>query len=308
VERQLIVVVGPTASGKTEFSIQLAEKLRTEIISADSRQFYKFLDIGTAKPDEHDLKKVKHHLISSLYPDEEYNISKFRDDVSAISEKLWENNLIPVITGGSGLYIKALVDGISKTPEPDPDIREQLLTEKNEFGVHYIYNKLKEVDPDSADSMLPQNWKRVIRALEVFYITGKPIWQIHQEVNQDNNFIVYQIGLNWEREILYARINERVDRMVENGLIEETKSIIEKGYHKNLNSMNTVGYKESIEYLSGEITLDRCIELIKRNSRRYAKRQMTWFRKDQRIQWETLKSNEDLIIFAEKTAEQFGYR
>ncbi len=178
-ERQIIFISGPTASGKTEFSLNLAIMLNTEIISADSRQFYKYLDIGTAKPNPEELKSVNHHLISFLNPNENYNISIFRKDVLRICEDLWDKGKIPIISGGSGLYIKSIIDGLADTPDSDQELRDRLLDEMSAYGREYLYNKLVTVDPVSASKMLPQNWKRVIRALEVFYLTGKPIWEYH---------------------------------------------------------------------------------------------------------------------------------
>jgi tRNA dimethylallyltransferase len=299
-EREVIVITGPTASGKTSLSIQVAEALNTEIISADSRQIYKLLDIGTAKPSPQELARVKHHFISILDPSENYNVSKFRRDALNICETLWNRGKTPVITGGSGLYIKALIDGLSDTPDPDPEIRQQLLRERIEFGNDYLYEKLKKIDPVIAGRLLPQNWKRVIRALEVFYITGIPISDIHQEKTDVNLLKAYQYGINWDRQLLYERINRRTEEMISNGLTAEVKSLLDAGYSPEPNALNTVGYKEIIRYIMGEYTLEKAVDLIKRNTRRYAKRQMTWFRKDNRIEWKSVERNEDLVIFAKK--------
>jgi tRNA dimethylallyltransferase len=305
VEREVIVITGPTASGKTALSIEVAEKLNTEIISADSRQFYKLMNIGTAKPSDAELGKVKHHLISFLEPDQEYNASLFRKAASDICEKLWNRGQIPVITGGSGLYIKSLIDGLSDTPDPDPELRKQLLQQKEELGIEFLYDRLKKIDPYSASNMIPQNWKRIIRALEVYYLTGKPISYFH---NQHGSVEIkaHQFGLMWDREILYKRINQRTEGMIKDGLVEEVKSLLDLGYDPQINSLNTVGYKEIISFLKKEITLDKAIELIKRNTRRYAKRQITWFRKDQRILWKSIETNEDLFIFGGSIISRFS--
>ena len=302
--RKVIVIAGPTCSGKTELSLLLAESIKTEIISADSRQFYRYLDIGTAKPDENILKKTKHHFINSLNPGEYYNASKFEKDALAVCEKLIRQKKIPVIVGGSGLYIKAVVDGIFDSADVDADYRKFLIHQKELYGNEYIYNELKKVDPESASKMLPQNWKRVLRALEVHYQTDEPIWKQQREYKRNVNFKFLQFGLKWDRTKLYSNIEDRIDNMIIDGLVEEVKNILNIGFDKNLNSLNTVGYKEVISYLNGEITLDRAIELIKRNTRRYAKRQLTWFNADKRITWFKIDTKNDLRKIAETIQNQ----
>lgn len=299
-EPKVIVIVGPTCSGKTDLSLILAEKLNTEIISADSRQIYKYLNIGTAKPDTKILKKIKHHFIDILNPDDDYNVSKFENDSLKIIERLLSEKKIPVVVGGSGLYIKALIDGIFNSAEADHEYRKYLTEQKKLFGNEYLYEELKKIDPESAKKMLPQNWKRIIRALEVFHLSGKTIGDHQKEYSRNLKINFRQYGISWEREVLYKRIEERVDEMIEKGLISEVEKIIKKGYSKNLNSLNTVGYKEIISYLSSEISLEKAIELIKRNTRRFAKRQLTWFRKDKRIIWFEIKSLKDLLAAADK--------
>jgi tRNA dimethylallyltransferase len=291
---QVIVIVGPTCSGKTALSIKIAEKLKTEIISADSRQIYKFLDIGTAKPSQEELKKVKHHFISELNPDQKFNVSEFEIESIKIISRLHSQQKIPIVVGGSGLYIKSLIDGIFNTVDIDEELREKLMHQRKIHGNEYLYNKLKEVDPVSASRMLPQNYKRIIRAIEVHYLTGKPIWMLQKEYKREINFEFKQYGLNWKRKVLYENIEKRVDEMIESGLVEELKDVLEKGFDKKLNALNTVGYKEIISYLDGEISLERAKELIKRNTRRFAKRQLTWFNKDERINWINIEKPEDL--------------
>ena len=286
-ERKVIVIVGPTYSGKTKVGISLAQKLQSEIISADSRQIYKKLTVGTAKPTQDELRTIKHHFIDFLEPDETYNISRFETDSLKVIDELISQGKIPIVVGGSGLYIKALTEGIFNSVDSDDEYRAELKELREKFGNEYLYGELKKVDPQSVAGMLPQNWKRVMRALEVFHLTGEPIWKFQEnyERKTDYNFILF--GLNWDRNILYANIERRVDEMIENGLVNEVKNILSLGYSKNINSLNTVGYKEIISYLDNEITLERAIELIKRNTRRYAKRQMTWFRKTENIKWLT---------------------
>lgn len=302
------MIVGPTCSGKTSLSLILAKNLNTEIISADSRQVYKKIDIGTAKPAKDQLINVKHHFIDELNLDEEFNASYFEKKAEIILSILLNNNKIPIVVGGSGLYIKALVDGITETADTDEKIRKELLEIKKNYGLEYLYKELQKVDPQSASSMLPQNWKRVIRALEVFKLTGKPIWQHHLTQNPKKKFDFYQVGLLWEREKLYQNINDRVDKMFNDGLVEEVKKILSEGYSKKLNSLNTVGYKEVINYLDGRITLDQAIELVKRNTRRYAKRQMTWFNADKRIHWYKIESLNQITDLAKQIEKDLNER
>ncbi len=298
-ERRVIVIVGATGSGKTSLSLKLAAKLGTEIISADSRQIYKILDIGTAKPLKKELDQVKHHFIDSLNLDEPFNVSKYEKESLKIIDGLHKKNKIPIVAGGSGLYIKALVEGLFNEVDTDEEFRRKLLDEREKFGNEYLYQKLIAVDKESADTMLPQNWKRVIRALEVFHLTGKPIWEFHAAHKREVDIKFLQYGLQWERELLYQNINNRVDKMISDGLVDEIKSVLEKGYSSELNSLNTVGYKEIIAYLKGEYDLERAVELIKRNTRHYAKRQMTWFRKDEMIKWFEIDQEEELEKIAD---------
>ncbi len=303
---QVIVIAGPTCSGKTSLSLKLSEKLNTEIISADSRQVYKYLDIGTAKPSPSELKKVKHHFISSIEPDSDFNVSDFETEALAVIRHLHSENKIPVVAGGSGLYIKALVDGIFNTADTDDEFRTRLLNERKEHGNEYLYEKLTAADPVSASMMLPQNYKRVIRALEVLHLTGRPIWQLQEEYKRDVQLEFRQYGLEWDRDKLYDNIEKRVDEMIDAGLVEEVKSILEKGYSKDLNALNTVGYKEIISFLEGETTLQRAAELIKRNTRRFAKRQLTWFKRDKRIQWIKVESAAGIERAADKILSEIN--
>jgi tRNA dimethylallyltransferase len=232
-------------------------------------------------------------------------VSDFEKQADEVIENLFSRSLIPIVVGGSGLYIKALVDGIFDTVDKDFEYREKLLNYKNQFGNEYTYSLLKKTDPVSADKMLPQNWKRVMRALEVYHLSGEPIWKHHQRQKKEKNYNITQIGLNWERKNLYKNINERVDNMLEGGLLKEVEGLLADGYNKEINSLNTVGYKEIISFLNDEISIERAIELIKRNTRRYAKRQMTWFRKDDRIEWFDLDEQSELENISKKLANCF---
>jgi len=305
-ERKVIVIVGPTCSGKTKVGISLAEKLQTEIISADSRQIYKYLNVGTAKPHTDELKKVRHHLIDCFEPDAEYNVSKFESDTLEIINQIHSAGKIPIVVGGSGLYLRSLIDGLFNTVDVDVEYREELRILRETRGNDSLYDALKKVDPESASKMLPQNWKRVMRALEVFHLTGEPIWKFQGSYSRETDLNFIQYGLNWERTILYKNIEKRVDDMVANGLVDEVKNILIMGYSKNRNALNTVGYKEIISYLENEITLERAIELIKRNTRHFAKRQMTWFRKDERINWLQITSESDLDNAAQIILKDFS--
>lgn len=284
-EPKIIVITGPTCSGKTSLSLILAEKLNSEIISADSRQIFRYLDIGTAKPSIQQLEKVKHYFIDILDPDENYNVSRFENDAISVMDSIVRRNKVPIVVGGSGLYIKALVDGIFNEVDIDETYRNELSENREKHGNEYLYSELLKVDPESAHKMLPQNWKRVMRALEVFHLTGRTIGSFQKEHKRQMHFKFLQFGLNWERSILYNNIEKRVDQMIAIGLVAETEEILAKGFNKDINALNTVGYKEIISFLEGNITLERAVELIKRNTRRFAKRQLTWFRADGRISW-----------------------
>ncbi len=303
--KKTLAIVGPTASGKTKLSIIVAEKINGEIISADSRQIYKYMDIGTAKPSKEYREKIKHYFIDELNPDEEFNAGVFGKRGREIIEDIFSRGKVPIIVGGSGLYIKMLIDGFFEGPGADWELREILYDKAKKLGVDILYEELKRVDPESAQKIHPNNLKRVIRALEIYYLTGKPISQLQKESKPKINFQTVQIGLNWDRKKLYNRIEERVDQMIRDGLIEEVKHLRELGYDKNLNALQTVGYKEVFDYLDGLITHDQMIYLIKRNSRRYAKRQLTWFRQDKRIIWVDVDENTDFNELADRVIDIF---
>jgi len=293
-ERIVIVLVGPTCSGKTRIGISLAKKINSEIISADSRQIYKYLTIGTAKPTTDELSQVKHHFVDFLEPGCEYNVSRFETEALEKIEQIMTKGKIPIVVGGSGLYIRAMIDGIFNSVDVDEEYRFELNEKREQFGNEFLFKELKKVDPLSTKKMLPQNWKRVMRALEVFHITGEPISKFHDEYKRENKYNFMQYGLEWDRSILYKNIEARIDGMIEEGLVEEVKQILTMGYSGKNNALNTVGYKEIISYLENEISLERAVELIKRNTRRYAKRQLTWFRKDERIKWLHISGENDL--------------
>jgi len=302
--RKVIVVLGPTASGKTKIGIELALELNGEIISADSRQFYKNLSIGTAKPSVEERALVKHHFIDFVEPEDYFNASMFEKAALGKISEMFDRGIQPIVVGGSGLYIMALVEGIFDNGETDPEIREEIKHLREEKGNEFIYEKLIRVDPAVASTMIPQNWKRVMRALEVYYSTGKSILDLQKKHKRELEFDFFQFGLSWEREKLYKRIEERVDSMFENGLLEEAEKFRDKGYSPEINALNTVGYKELFLYFDGSITLDRAKELIKRNTRRFAKRQFTWFKKDENINWFSINSDKQLLEIKNKIINQ----
>lgn len=296
----VLVVVGPTCSGKTDLSIKIALQLNSEVVSADSRQVYKLLDIGTAKPTQEQRELVKHHFVDVLSPNGEFNASKFSTEASKVIDIIHQQGKIPIVCGGSGLYIKALIDGIIDEVETDNSYRNELYELRRKYGNEYLYDELRKVDIESASKMLPQNWKRVVRALEVYHLTGKTIGYFHAQIKQKSPYNFIQFGLEWERSILFRNINSRVERMIKYGLVEEVKYILQQGFNKEINALNTVGYKEIISFLENEISLDKAIDLIKRNTRRFAKRQITWFKADKRINWLKLGSYDDLSYHADK--------
>ena len=287
------VIVGPTASGKTELSIQLASACHGEIVSADSRQIYKWLDIGTAKPSASQLEDIPHHCIGFVDPSIEYNAGAYAKHAIHKIEDIRTRNHIPVIVGGSGLYIRALVDGMFEGEVKDETVRMRLKNRVELEGLESLYNELKQCDPVSAEAIHPNNAPRILRALEICQITGKTRAQIWEEKGPGRAFDPIFFGLYWPREILYQRINDRVDRMLEQGLVDEVHALVKRGYGPQNNSMNTLGYKEVISYLNREINQDAMREQIQRNTRRFAKRQMTWFRNDARIHWIPLHQQPD---------------
>ncbi len=304
-ERRALVITGPTCTGKTELAIKIANRTGGEIISADSRQLYRFLDIGTAKPSREELRKAKHHFIDHLNPDEDYNVSRFENESSEVLNKLFLEGRLPIIAGGSGLYVKAVTEGIFDEADTDNEYREYLHKIRTNQGNEGLYELLKAIDPAAAEKMLPQNWKRVMRALEVFKLTGKSILWFHEKHKPEKEINFVKIGLTIERELLYKLIENRVDKMIDTGLINEVESILSSGWKKELNSLNTVGYKEIISFLEGEISRERAVELIKRNTRRFAKRQMTWFRRDEKIIWKEVDQKTDFDKLAEEIISEY---
>lgn len=283
----VIIIVGPTASGKTKLSIELAKEINGEIISADSMQIYKYMDVGTAKADAEEMQGIQHYLVDEVTPDEEFSVARFQEKAYQYIEEILQKGKVPIIAGGTGLYVNSLIHNINFTETTsDWELRERLKKEAEEKGNQYLHDKLREVDPEAAGKLHVNDVKRVIRALEVYEYTKMPI-SYHQEISRQNpprfNYIL--IGLKMDRQKLYDRINRRVDIMLEKGLVEEVRKLVQRGYDRNTVAMQGLGYKEILAYFRGEMTLEEAVEIIKMDSRRYAKRQVTWFKRYENIHW-----------------------
>lgn len=287
IKRDVIVIFGPTASGKTRLSIKLAKEIGGEIISADSMQIYKFMDIGTAKPTREEMEGIRHYMIDEVYPDEEYSVAKYKKKALEYIKEIISKGKIPIIVGGTGLYINSLIYNIDFSEiETDWNLREKLKKEADEKGSAYLHDKLKAIDPEAARKIHVNDVRRIIRAIEVYESTGKTISHF-QKVSRlkppEYNYIKF--GLVMDRSKLYDRINKRVDVMIEKGLVDEVKKLVELGYDKNTIAMQGLGYKEILAYLRGEYSLDEAVEILKRETRRYAKRQITWFKRIEDVYW-----------------------
>ncbi|MFY0604603.1 MAG: tRNA (adenosine(37)-N6)-dimethylallyltransferase MiaA [Flavobacteriaceae bacterium] len=278
----LITIVGPTAIGKTALSIQLANHFNTEIISCDSRQFYKEMSIGTAVPEDHELAAATHHFIQDRSINEDYNVGQFEKDALKKLSELFIQHDVVIMVGGSGLYIDAVLKGLDYFPEVDAKIRETLNTKLQEFGIAHLQKQLKELDPISYSEIAIDNPHRLIRALEICISTGQPYAAYKNKPKDPRPFNSIKIGLHADRDIIYNRINKRVDIMMQMGLLDEVKRLLP---NKSLNALQTVGYKELFLYLENQTTLEEAISEIKKNTRRFAKRQLTWFRKDLSTLW-----------------------
>lgn len=280
--KTLVIILGPTAIGKTSVSINIAQHFNTAVISADSRQIYRELQIGTAVPDSHELHTVKHYLIQNHSIHEYYNASHFEIEALEILSSIFNSNDIAVMTGGSMLYIDTLCNGIDDLPNVDPEIRNTVINKFENEGIEPLRLELKTIDPEYYQMVDLKNHKRIMHALEIYYMTGKKYSSFRSNIKKTREFNIIKVGLNTDRKILHDRINQRVDKMIQQGLVEEVEKFKEL---RHLNSLNTVGYKELFEYFEGKTSLTNAIELIKRNTRRYARKQLTWFNRDPEIQW-----------------------
>lgn len=285
--KDLIVITGPTASGKTAMSVEVAKVLGAEIVNADSMQIYKYMDIGTAKPTVEERQGVPHHLIDIVNPDEQFSVARYCQCAKQAIDSIHAKGKPAVMVGGTGLYVDSLVNNIQFSEiEPDEQYRTKMDLLADEKGNGHIYNMLMEIDPGSAKKISVSDRKRIIRALEVYHLTGKTItWHNEQSKSVPSPYNTTMFAIDVEREVLYDKINRRVDIMMDMGLLEEVKSIIDMGIGKDTTAMQAIGYKEIVQYLDGEITLEEAVDKIKQGSRRYAKRQLTWYRRNEKVNW-----------------------
>lgn len=282
----IVCVVGPTASGKTAYAIELAKKRNGEIVSCDSMQIYKYMDIGTAKATAKERTEIPHYMIDFVHPDTDYSVADFATDAKRCIDDIISRGKLPVLCGGTGLYVDAILKGIEFSEEKrDDDYRAKLWQMAEDEGVEAVYDILKKTDPEEAEKVHPNNVKRVIRALEICKTTGKTKTEADKLAISGSPYDAEVIGLDVERETLYDRINRRVDIMMEQGLLAEVESLIKMNIRKDSTAMQAIGYKELVAYLDGECTLAQAVETIKQESRRYAKRQLTWFRRNKDIKW-----------------------
>lgn len=300
-QKFLVVITGPTGIGKTSVGIEVARHFHTEIISSDSRQIYRELSIGTAVPSNKELKEVPHHFIHSHSINDDYNASRYEHEALEILDTLFRKHTIVLLVGGSMLYVDAVCKGIDSMPDADPEIRESLKKQLSNEGLESLRRQLKKLDPAYYETVDLKNPNRIIHALEITLQTGKPYSSFRKQKSKERAFQIIKIGLNSDRDNLHQRINQRVDKMIEAGLIEEARHVYDK---KHLNSLNTVGYRELFSWFDGEITKEKATELIKRNSRRYARKQLTWFRRDPEVEWFEPGQTEQIIEYiSEKMKE-----
>ena len=292
-KEKVIVICGPTAARKTSLSIELAKKINGEIVSCDSMQIYKDMNIGTAKPTQEEMQGIKHYLIDFISPNERYSVADYKKDAKKAIKEIISKGKTPIVVGGTGLYIDSLIYEIEyQDIKFDENYRKELEKNVEEKGLEYLYQQAKEIDPQAIEKISPNDKKRILRILEIYHMTGKNKTQ--QEIESRKKEVEYDYhvyAIDWDREELYNRINKRVDIMIQQGLIEEVKNILEK-YKEFPTAMQGLGYKEVVEYLEGKLTKDEMIEKIKMETRRYAKRQLTWFRKNKQTIW--IKGREDL--------------
>jgi tRNA dimethylallyltransferase len=281
-DKHLLVIVGPTAAGKTELTIRLAREHGAVVISADSRQFFREMQIGTSRPTPGETGEVPHFFLGHLSVTEYYSAGKFELDVLEFLENRFKSDRIVFMSGGSGMYIDAVCRGIDESPPLDKKIRDRIIAEYNTMGKEKMLKRLEETDPEYYQRVDKRNPKRIMRALEVIEQTGRPYSNIRKNRFKERPFSIHKLGIDIPREVLYERINSRVDRMIENGLVEEASGLYK---YRDLDCLRTVGYEELFDFFDGRTSLEESIRLIKRNTRRYAKRQLTWFRKDKEMLW-----------------------
>jgi tRNA dimethylallyltransferase len=282
---RILTIIGPTAAGKTEVALNIAQQTSGEIISADSRQIYRYLDIGTAKPDRTQRRKVTFHLIDFVNPDESYSCGQFARDAEQKIENILQKENLPIVCGGTGLYIKALFEPLHDLPPSDKETKTRFTRLLRDRGIGHLYQRLLKIDPAWAEYIGPHDTQRIMRGLEIYEMTGTPLSTLLKNKKRIPRYFPYYIGLTLPREELYARINKRFDNMIAAGFAGEVKSLLQKGFDPHTNALRTIGYKEIIEHLVGNSTLEAAIEKAKRRTRNFAKRQLTWFSRIAGIQW-----------------------
>jgi tRNA dimethylallyltransferase len=295
-KHKIIIITGPTATGKTDLAVNLALDIGGEVVNCDSMQVYKGMDIGTAKPLPEEKKGIPHHMLDIVNPDEEFNASIYREHAVPVIRDIIKRGKVCFVVGGTGLYIKSLLGGLFECPSSDPEIRERLLMEYDKNGKEILYERLKTLDPDYAKTVHPNDRVRITRALEVIELTGSPFSLLASDHSfKKQEFTPLKICLYHEREMLYERINIRSIKMFESGLIEETENLLKNGYSPELKPFKSIGYRHAIDYLENRMSYDQSIELLQRDTRRYAKRQITWFKADPEMLWLTPDHMDEII-------------
>ena len=298
---KLIAIAGPTASGKTALAVEIAKRIGGEVVSCDSMQIYRHMNIGTAKPTEEEKCGIVHPMSDTIEPSESYSVAAYAEDAKKCIEDIISRGRVPILAGGTGLYMDSVLNNTAFTEmETDVEFRREMQTFAEKEGAIAVHEMLKEKDPEAAEKIHPNNVKRVIRALEVCHATGKTFTQVNLESLREPAYDALIFGLSWDRQQLYERINRRVDIMMENGLEEEVRSLMEMGLGHECTAMQAIGYKEIVEYFEGKISLAEAVDKIKQESRRYAKRQMTWFRRNPKIEWIMLQDGYSLDKILEK--------
>jgi len=286
VKNRVIFIVGPTAVGKTKLTVELAKALNGEVVYADSMQIYKEMNIGTAKPSKEELEGVPHYLVDEIPPEEDFSVATFESYAKEHIQNILKRGKVPIVSGGTGLYVNALLyDMDFGNAVSNEELRNKLEEESNTYGKEYVYQKLQNIDPQAAEKIHPNNLVKVIRALEINHETGENVGNFTEDLQRTSEFQPILIGLNRKRKNLFERINQRVDLMIEEGLVEEVDALLAKGYSQDLKAFKGLGYKEIIRYLNGENTLHDAVRILKKNTRRYAKRQITWFKRYDFIKW-----------------------
>ena len=300
---KILTIVGPTAVGKTEIAVKIARRISGEIISADSRQIYKYLNIGTAKPTVEQRRQATFHLVGFVEPAEEYSCGQFARDAQQKISEIRKKNKNPVVCGGTGLYIKALFHPLDQLPQSNAETKTKIREMMQKHGVEYLYQRLRRIDPDWAERIQPQDKQRIMRGIEVFEMTGQPLSKMLGKAARVRSILPYYIGVNLPRDTLYARINSRFDHMINAGLVQETESLLRKGFSPESSALRTIGYREIVGYLQGLWNLESAIETAKRRTRNYAKRQITWFNKMPQIQWHDAGESEIVEQILKKIGE-----